>query len=165
MNTKLFLLGFLVGITSGATLTLFLLGQKASANTLLPRQHKLAIPAANTPDSLDAVIAAPGNHKVVFENDKIRILAVTGAPYVFEPLHTHKWPSIMWSANANFAKAHLMYYTYGFDSTKRTYYIKDSTLEQGPPANKGFEIPAEGPHRVRNLSNMDILAYRVEFKN
>jgi hypothetical protein len=71
----------------------------------------------------------------------------------------------MWSANANFAKAHLMYYTYGFDSTKRTYYIKDSTLEQGPPANKGFEIPAEGPHRVRNLSNIDILAYRVEFKN
>ncbi len=38
----------------------------------------------------------------------------------------------MWSANPNFAKAHLIYYNYGFDSVKKTYFIKDSVLEQGP---------------------------------
>ena len=72
--------------------------------------------------------------------------------------------SIMWSANPNFAKAHLVYYNYSYDAVKKSYYIKDSVVEQGPPANRGFEIAAEGPHRVRNLSNLDILAYRVEFK-
>jgi hypothetical protein len=164
MKIKLLLLGFVVGIASGVPLTLLLLGQKALATDSRPRQHRLINTTVDWPDSLDAVIAAPANHKVVFENDKIRILQVIGAPYVLEPLHTHKWPSIMWSANPNFAKAHLIYYSYGFDSTKNTYYIKDSTLEQGPPANKGFEIPAEGPHRVKNLSNIDVVAYRVEFK-
>jgi hypothetical protein len=29
----------------------------------------------------------------------------------------------------------------------------------------GFPIPPEGPHSVKNLSNIEILAYRVEFKN
>ena len=156
--------GFLAGMVSGVALTILLGGQKALANTSFPKHQKPMNAATYWPDSLDAVVAAPANHKVVFENDKVRILQVTGEPYVNEPLHTHKWPSIMWSASPNFAKAHLIYYNYGFDSSKKTYYIKDSVPEQGPPANRGFEIPAEGPHRVRNLSNIDILAYRVEFK-
>ncbi len=164
MKTKLLLFGFLVGIASGVLLTLLLVGQKALANNSLPKHQRVMNTAVDWPDSLDAVTAAPANHKVVFENDKIRILEVIGAPYVLEPLHTHKWPSIMWSSNPNFAKAHLIYYNYGFDSNKKSYFIKDSVLEQGPPANKGFEIPAEGPHRVKNLSNIDIVAYRVEFK-
>jgi hypothetical protein len=150
-------------ITAGVALTLLFTGQKAMANDH-PLKQSRAAAAPEWPDSLGSVTAAPENHKVVFENDKVRILEVTGAPYIFEPLHTHKLPSIMWFANANFAKAHLVYYHYDYDPIKKTYYIKDSVLEQGPPANKGFEIPAEGPHRVRNLSNMDILAYRVEFK-
>ena len=33
------------------------------------------------PDSLDAVKAAPQNHHVIFENDKIRILEVILYPY------------------------------------------------------------------------------------
>ncbi len=164
MKTKLLLFGFLVGIASGVTLTLMLVGQKAMANNSIPKHQPAMNTAGGWPDSLDAVIAAPANHKVVFENDKIRILEVIGAPYVLEPMHTHKWPSIMWSANPNFAKAHLIYYNYGFDPGKKSYFIKDSVLEQGPPANKGFEIPTEGPHRVKNLSNIDVVAYRVEFK-
>jgi hypothetical protein len=47
------------------------------------------------PDSLDAVVAAPGSHRVVFENQTIRVLAVTIAPGQREPEHTHCWPSVM----------------------------------------------------------------------
>ena len=165
MKAKHLLLGFAIGIISGIVLTVMLVGQKAMANHSLPKYQNIKQATAGWPDSLDAVISAPGNHKVIYENDKIRILEITGAPYVFEPIHTHKWPSVMWSANANFAKAHLIYYNYGFDPVKKTYFIKDSILEQGPPANKGFPIPAEGPHAVKNLSDIEILAYRVEFKN
>ncbi len=103
--------------------------------------------------------------RFLFENDKIRILEVTGAPYVSELMHTHKWASVMWSANPEFARAQLVYYHYGFDSIKRTHYVKDSFFEHGPPPNKGFPIPPEGPHSVKNLSNIEILAYRVEFKD
>ena len=44
--------------------------------------------------SLDAVAAAPDHHKVIFENDKLRVLEVTLPPGDEEPLHHHRWPSV-----------------------------------------------------------------------
>jgi hypothetical protein len=44
--------------------------------------------------AFDAVVAAPANHKVVFENDRLRVLEVTLAPNEEEPLHHHRWPSV-----------------------------------------------------------------------
>ncbi|MCV3206969.1 hypothetical protein OHD62_09975 [Mesorhizobium sp. YC-39] len=43
---------------------------------------------------LDAVIAAPANHKVVFENDRLRVLEVILEPNEEEPTHHHRWPSV-----------------------------------------------------------------------
>ena len=42
----------------------------------------------------DAVAAAPKHHKVIFENDKLRVLEVTLEPQDEEPLHHHRWPSV-----------------------------------------------------------------------
>jgi hypothetical protein len=44
--------------------------------------------------SLDAVVAAPAHHKVLFENENIRVLEVTLEPDDEEPVHHHRWPSI-----------------------------------------------------------------------
>lgn len=44
--------------------------------------------------AMDAVIAAPRHHKVLFENDSLRVLEVTLDPQDEEPLHHHRWPSI-----------------------------------------------------------------------
>ena len=43
---------------------------------------------------LDAVIAAPKHHKVLFENERLRVLEVTLAPQDEEPVHHHRWPSV-----------------------------------------------------------------------
>jgi hypothetical protein len=43
---------------------------------------------------LDAVIAAPANHKVIFENERVRVLEVILEPGEEEPVHHHRWPSI-----------------------------------------------------------------------
>ncbi|TRC98882.1 hypothetical protein FJV76_06605 [Mesorhizobium sp. WSM4303] len=43
---------------------------------------------------LDAVIAAPANHKVLFENDRLRVLEVILKPDEEEPTHHHRWPSV-----------------------------------------------------------------------
>ena len=43
---------------------------------------------------LDAVIAAPANHKVVYENDRLRVLEVILEPDEEEPTHHHRWPSV-----------------------------------------------------------------------
>ena len=42
----------------------------------------------------DAVAAAPDHHKVIFENDMLRVLEVTLHPNEEEPLHHHRWPSV-----------------------------------------------------------------------
>jgi hypothetical protein len=38
---------------------------------------------------MDAVAAAPGNHRVLLENDRVRVLEVTVNPGEREPLHAH----------------------------------------------------------------------------
>jgi hypothetical protein len=43
---------------------------------------------------LDAVIAAPANHKVLFENERLRVLEVILHPGEEEPVHHHRWPSV-----------------------------------------------------------------------
>jgi hypothetical protein len=44
--------------------------------------------------ALDAVVAAPKNHKVIFENDMLRVLEVTLEANEEEPVHHHRWPSV-----------------------------------------------------------------------
>lgn len=44
--------------------------------------------------ALDAVAAAPKHHKVLFENENLRVLEVTLEPHDEEPVHHHRWPSI-----------------------------------------------------------------------
>jgi hypothetical protein len=43
---------------------------------------------------LDAVVAAPKNHKVLFENEHLRVLEVTLDVNEEEPVHHHRWPSV-----------------------------------------------------------------------
>jgi hypothetical protein len=44
--------------------------------------------------ALDAVAAAPANHIVLFENDRLRVLEVILRPGEEEPVHHHRWPSV-----------------------------------------------------------------------
>jgi len=46
------------------------------------------------PDATDAVAAAPGNHKVILENDTVRVLEATVPLHATELPHTHFWPSV-----------------------------------------------------------------------
>ncbi|QQV76371.1 hypothetical protein H5J25_12895 [Sphingomonas aliaeris] len=52
------------------------------------------VSAGPAPD-LDAVVAAPGNHKILLENDQVRVLQVEVAPGETEPVHEHRWPSVL----------------------------------------------------------------------
>jgi hypothetical protein len=56
------------------------------------------VPANNDPTTwdpkLDAVAAAPKHHKVLFENENLRVLEVTLEPEDEEPVHHHRWHSV-----------------------------------------------------------------------
>ena len=51
---------------------------------------------ADWPPELDAVIAAPHEHSVLFENDRVRVLEVNIAPGTTEPVDHHRWPSVLY---------------------------------------------------------------------
>ena len=46
------------------------------------------------PPELDAVIAAPKHHRLVFENDQVRVLDTRIPVGDTVPVHTHRWPAV-----------------------------------------------------------------------
>lgn len=108
------------------------------------------------PANLDAVIAAPKNHKILMENDKVRVLEVTLMPGETEEVHHHQWPSVLYIQEAG------DFIDYDGDGN----IIMDS--RQIKPA---LQFPmtmwkdAEAPHSVENLSKtITIRLIRVEMK-
>ena len=47
------------------------------------------------PESLDAPLAAPRNHTILFENEKVRILETRVLPGHSVPVLTHRWPCVL----------------------------------------------------------------------
>ena len=48
------------------------------------------------PPELDGPIAAPDQHRVLFENDRVRVLETTIRVGEITPLHTHRSPTVMY---------------------------------------------------------------------
>jgi hypothetical protein len=44
---------------------------------------------------MDALLAAPASHRVLLENDRVRVLEVVIEPRTREPEHTHQAASVM----------------------------------------------------------------------
>jgi hypothetical protein len=51
-------------------------------------------PSESWPPELDALVAAPKHHRLVLENDRVRVLDTRIAPGDTVPLHTHRWPAV-----------------------------------------------------------------------
>src|ERR1700691_4208027 len=63
------------------------------------------------PDGFDAVQAAPNSHKVIFENEFIRVVQVTLPPAGHaEPMHFHRWPSLFIGYDTGGKTAHIRYH-------------------------------------------------------
>lgn len=61
------------------------------------------------PDGYDAVQAAPGSHKVIFENAFVRVLQLTLNPGTTIPMHHHRWPSFFLSWDTGGKSPHVLY--------------------------------------------------------
>ena len=105
-------------------------------------------------DELDAVVAAPNSHRVVFENERVRVLEVTLQPGVHEPEHTHRWPSVMMTDG----RARILYRI----GDEVTFESPDPL----PPRENlaGSWMGPEGPHSVENIDSVPMHAIRVELK-
>jgi hypothetical protein len=63
------------------------------------------------PDGYDAIQAAPGSHKVIFENALVRVLEVTVPPAgTTIPMHHHRWPSFFLDWDTGGGSLHIRYH-------------------------------------------------------
>jgi hypothetical protein len=74
----------------------------------------LAADNAGFPIGYDAVQAAPGSHKVIFENAWVRVLEVTVPPNgQTEPMHHHRWPGFFLDWDTGGKSPHIRYHQPG----------------------------------------------------
>jgi hypothetical protein len=70
--------------------------------------------AADFPEGYDAVTAAPNSHRVIFENELVRVLEVTMPPLgKTEPMHHHHWPSFFLDWDTGGKSPHIRYHQPG----------------------------------------------------
>ncbi|WP_262269846.1 hypothetical protein [Microvirga yunnanensis] len=106
---------------------------------------------------LDALVAAPANHRLLFEDDYVRVLEVGVAPGERENLHHHRWPSLMIVlARPNYrnfdADGHEIPASGGTPINP----VLPRALRLPPQRLHAIEAAADAPHGVRGI--------RVEFK-
>lgn len=54
----------------------------------------------NWPVHLDALLAAPEHHRLLLENDAVRVLETRIGPGETVPLHSHRWPAAYYILSA-----------------------------------------------------------------
>jgi hypothetical protein len=146
-NMKTRKLSFIAGFLAGA----------AAAFTAGAWAQSQAHVVWHWPESMEAVHAAPKNHRVLFENDHVRLLEVHVQPGETENMHGHIWPSV-----------------FAFDAVqpKGTNHIMDSDTQ---PHGREFEdadwytpqcrtMGPQAPHQITDLDVFPQHFYRIEFK-
>lgn len=110
------------------------------------------------PDGFDAVQAAPNSHKVVFENEFIRVLDVTVPPAgVTEPMHHHRWPSFFLSWDTGGCTPHVRYHR-----GNGTVQDEPSHCQPAHPGDWRVQwMKPEPMHAIEVVENPGAAAYRA----
>jgi hypothetical protein len=105
------------------------------------------------PDSLDAVIAAPKHHMLVFENDRLRILDTHIPPGDLVPVHTHRWPGVYYTITpGDFIRR---------DGGGKV--LLDTRIDSRP-VGQGVWLEFLPPHSVENVGTTEIHLISCELK-
>jgi hypothetical protein len=107
------------------------------------------------PDALDALVAAPDHHTLLFENDRVRVLdtRISGGDHT--SVHTHRWPAALYVISwSDFVR---------YDDTGKV--VLDSrsvpALQNPPPAFWSEPLP---PHSLQTVGAETLRIISVEVK-
>jgi hypothetical protein len=107
------------------------------------------------PEELDAVIAAPAFHRNLIENDLVCYLEVIIRPGDFVPVHTHRWPSVIYvRSTSDFIRR---------DGEGRVLFDsrKAGALPKTPAVEWVGPLP---PHSIENVGTSKVHLLTVELK-
>jgi hypothetical protein len=107
------------------------------------------------PASLDALVAAPRHHTLLLETDRVRVLETHVPAGEVVPVHTHRWPSVLYVLSRS-------------DFVRRDadgHVLLDSRGSASARAGRAV-IWSEplAPHSLENVGTMEIRVISVELK-
>jgi hypothetical protein len=107
------------------------------------------------PESLDALAAAPESHRLLFENEAVRVLETRIPPGAATPVHTHRWPGVLYVLSfAHFVRRD--------DAGSVVVDTRESVaLPQAGTALWSGSLP---PHTLENVDTSPIHVVGVELK-
>ena len=107
------------------------------------------------PDELDALIAAPENHILLFENESVRVLDTRIEQGQTTPAHTHCWPCAMYVQSwSHFVRR----------DDKGNLILDSRTVESlATPPTVLWSEPLP-PHTLENVGEAEIRVISVELK-
>jgi hypothetical protein len=111
--------------------------------------------ASDWPASRDALVAAPRHHKLLLENDHVRVLETWILPGDIVPLHTHRWPHVQYILSWS----HMVRY-----DAEGNVVFDSRTLAQTPAPFTALWSEPLAPHSVENVGTNEIHVIAVEWK-
>ena len=107
------------------------------------------------PEGLDAMVAAPDHHEILLENDHVRVLDSLVRPGESTPVHTHRWPSVLYILGfSDFVRK---------DADGNVIFDSRTARSKPQPGSAVWSGPL-APHSVTNLGDADIRVISVELK-
>ena len=107
------------------------------------------------PAELDALTAAPRHHRLLLENDAVRVIETLVAAGDTTPVHTHRWASVG-------------YYVSGTELVRRDSggnVLLDTRVTGGAPqASETRWADPYPPHSVENVGDHELRVIMVEYK-
>jgi hypothetical protein len=106
------------------------------------------------PDALDALVAAPEHHKLVLDNDRVRVLDTRIPAGDVVPVHTHRWPAVYYTiSGGDFVR---------YDAEGKV--LLDTRIQPNPTGQPARFIECLPPHSVENVGASEIHLISVELK-
>jgi mannose-6-phosphate isomerase-like protein (cupin superfamily) len=106
------------------------------------------------PESLDALSAAPQHHALLLETEHVRVLETRIPPGERVPVHTHRWPSVLYVLSwSDFLRC---------DENGEV--VVDSRVAGHSPPMVMWSPPLP-PHSLENVGSTEIRVISVELKS
>lgn len=106
-----------------------------------------------TPD--DAAAAAPQNHKILLENESVRVFETRIAAGERTPVHTHAWPAALYVVTwSDFVR---------YDPAGKVL-LDSRTMASKPQPGSAMWAAPVGPHYIHNVGTSDLVVIAVEIK-
>jgi hypothetical protein len=107
------------------------------------------------PPELDAMIAAPKHHRLMLENDRVRVLETIVRPGEIVPLHTHCWPAV--------------FHIFGWSDIVRrgpNGEVQADTRGKAAPVLPAVTWSGPlGPHTLENVGSSEVHVISIELKD